>query len=522
MFIKIFSESKIIILIILLASFLRLWDLGGMPPHLRNDEASLGYNSYSILKTLKDEHGDFLPIFFQSFGDWKPGGYIYLSTPFIAVLGLNEVTVRLPSALSGIISVWLIYQIVSILFTKKRLAQVSALMFAISPINLAFSRGAWEVNVSLTLTLAGILFFLKAIKGKSRFLLLSALFFGLTLITSHTAKLSTPIMLLILSLVFRNDLKRLPVKIIIISFLIGLIFVIPVALSIFNGKITRLTTLSIFSYQSGFSLIQSVANRWFSLYSAATLFLKGDTNPQHTAPNIGPFLLFDLALMTLGLIRLIRKEGQAQKVFVFLGLALLPLPAVLTIENINLERILPVFIPLIIIVALGADLLIEDFKNKFIKLIFIFVLVYSLNYIYFLDLYFIEGSKKNDAWQYGYKQIFEKTNSYKEEVIVQQSLEQPYIFLLFYLKYDPIKYQTIVNKVFIPNKEGKDMGLVSGINNIKFLDIDWSKQKPELNQIFVVPYYKLAQESKFYSNYQLIDEVRDLNGLPLFKIVKII
>ena len=49
-------KSKVILIgILLLAAGLRLWNLGNIPPHLTPDEASLGYNAYSILKTGKDE-----------------------------------------------------------------------------------------------------------------------------------------------------------------------------------------------------------------------------------------------------------------------------------------------------------------------------------------------------------------------------------------------------------------------------------------------------------------------------------
>jgi len=66
---KKFADSKtLLVVIILLASFLRLYNLANVPPHLTPDEASLGYNAYSILKTGKDEYGKFMPIIFKSFG----------------------------------------------------------------------------------------------------------------------------------------------------------------------------------------------------------------------------------------------------------------------------------------------------------------------------------------------------------------------------------------------------------------------------------------------------------------------
>jgi len=52
--------------------FLIRFYLSSTYPPLLWDEAALGYNSYSILKTGKDEYGSVLPIIFKSFGDYKP------------------------------------------------------------------------------------------------------------------------------------------------------------------------------------------------------------------------------------------------------------------------------------------------------------------------------------------------------------------------------------------------------------------------------------------------------------------
>src|SRR3989344_1405842 len=97
------KKNLLIFLVILLAFILRFYHLNLTPPSLYWDEASLGYNAYSILKTARDEHGKFLPITnFAAFGDYKPSGYIYLTVPAIAVFDLNEFSVRLPSVFFGV------------------------------------------------------------------------------------------------------------------------------------------------------------------------------------------------------------------------------------------------------------------------------------------------------------------------------------------------------------------------------------------------------------------------------------
>ena len=109
-----------LILILLLAGILRLWQLSDYPAGFNADEAALGYNAYSLLTTGRDEHGAPWPVNLESFGDFKPAGYAYLLIPFIKTLGLTEFAVRLPSALFGILAVLFTYLLVKELFENLK------------------------------------------------------------------------------------------------------------------------------------------------------------------------------------------------------------------------------------------------------------------------------------------------------------------------------------------------------------------------------------------------------------------
>jgi 4-amino-4-deoxy-L-arabinose transferase-like glycosyltransferase len=88
------KKSKIAILIILsFAGFLRFYHIGSYPA-LNADEAAIGYNAYSLLKTGRDEHGISWPIHFKSFGDFKPGGYFYLVLPSVAIFDHSTKVMR--------------------------------------------------------------------------------------------------------------------------------------------------------------------------------------------------------------------------------------------------------------------------------------------------------------------------------------------------------------------------------------------------------------------------------------------
>ena len=56
------KQAILVSLIVLIAGFFRLYQLGDVPPSPDWDETALGYNAYSISKTGKDEYGIFMPL----------------------------------------------------------------------------------------------------------------------------------------------------------------------------------------------------------------------------------------------------------------------------------------------------------------------------------------------------------------------------------------------------------------------------------------------------------------------------
>src|SRR3990167_5139387 len=199
------SEKFLLILIIFLAFFLRFYKIGEIPPSLYWDEASLGYNAYSILKTAHDEHGQFLPVTnFAAFGDYKPPGYVYLTVPSIAIFGLDEFAIRFPSALFGVFTVILTYLLTKKLFQNESIAQLSALFLAISPWHLQLSRVAFEANAALFFSLFGIYSFIKFALGDRLWIVYSAASFLAALYTFTGQRLFVPLILILLVIQFRK------------------------------------------------------------------------------------------------------------------------------------------------------------------------------------------------------------------------------------------------------------------------------------------------------------------------------
>lgn len=571
---KAFKKKNVaIILILFVASFLRLWKLNSIPPHLTSDEAALGYNAYSILKTGRDEYGEYLPIIFKSFGDYKPGFYIYLTIPFVFLLGLNEFSVRLPSALAGILAVWLVYQLVistQLLIAKKEdrkesnliinhqlLAIVASLLLALSPWHIHFSRGAWEANLSLTLTLFGIIFFLKSLQ-KPKFLYISTVFFSLTFLTYQGAKLSTLIVISVLIVSFWKEVKLLLYNksvIFIFATLLSLIIISPIILSFFSGKTGRLKIFSIFSYARPENYLQSfleeggekvgslnyylfhsevlnftrgIMGRWFNHFSGRFLFFEGDyQNPRHSAPYQGMLLLFDLILILPGFMYLFKNKSNFS-IFIFLWLILAPLPAALSRDQVHAVRSLNLVIPLVLVSSFGFSSLfirIKTFSRHSIRAasFAVFVLGFFASLIYYFDAYFIHLLRHySKFWNWGYKEIVETITPIQEnykEIKVQQSFAQPYIYFLFYQKYDPVKYQEQAK--LIESEYKGDVGYIEKLDNICFCVIDWPQVKNEHGILVVADDIKIPENELKSDSVNLIKEIKYLNGDTAFRIVEV-
>ena len=89
--IKKYRSTYILIIILGLAFLLRVIFLGTIPNGFYCDEASNGYDAYSILQTGRERYGELLSLFLKGLGnDYRESIYVFLTLPFIKFFGLNE------------------------------------------------------------------------------------------------------------------------------------------------------------------------------------------------------------------------------------------------------------------------------------------------------------------------------------------------------------------------------------------------------------------------------------------------
>ena len=492
-------------LVLIVAVIIRFYDINTTPA-LNPDEAALGYNAYSLILTGKDEHGVSWPLHFKSFGDYKPGGYVYLTIPFIKVLGLTPLAVRLPNLILSILTIIFLYKLVLLLSKSKVLALLTSIVLALSPWHIHFSRGAWESSAALAFIVIGTYFFFKSIKEKFLFNFSFFTFnFILSLYIYHSARLIAPLLALTLCLLYFKFLTK-NIRQLIIPVIIGILLAIPVLFSFLNnGGTTRLGGVGLMADVGPINRANEIINHhhntklinrlmhnkrilyfisWGQKYSSHFdlnfLGINGDEVPRSKVPEMGQIHLIEVPLLILGLLYILKSTiyNRRSKIFIVLFLLISPIASSLTFQAPSALRALSMVVPLSILIACGIYyffVLFKNLKSSILSLItIIFIIIYSYSMAYYFDSYFLHYSKRYPfAWQYKFDQLvpYLESEKYKyENIYVTNKYDQPYILFLFFSKYNPQLIQSQI-KLTPPDKFG--FSTVSGYDNYHFGKINW-------------------------------------------------
>lgn len=166
------------------------------PMGTNGDEAYAGYEAFALLHTGVDSHGYHNPVYFISWGSGMNVLYSWLSIPFIRMGGLSLLTIRLPQALMGCVSLVVFY------FLLKEIKDAGFALFgmfllAINPWHIMMCRWGLESNLAPALILLGVYFLVKAYKGKMSHYIPAFLCFGLVLYAYAVMWVFVPLFLLL-------------------------------------------------------------------------------------------------------------------------------------------------------------------------------------------------------------------------------------------------------------------------------------------------------------------------------------
>lgn len=484
-------------IIVLISIVTRFTALSKYPPSITWDEASVGYNAYTIIHWGKDEWGKTLPITFKSFGDDKNPVHVYLTAPFVGIFGLNDFATRASVATFGVLNVLIIFYLAKLLFKSDTVGLLASLFLSVSPYNIQFSRFNHELNFAIFFFLAGVYLLYKAIKEKKKNLLIySFLLLGIDLLTYQSAKVVTPpLVFLLIVLNFKKLLvykKQFVLGLLIYVFFVSLNFMNPQLLGgerLRQNQIKEEEIQKTAMYQKTnneiYGTAEVVFNRYKKYFEPQFLFISGDSNPRHSIQTVGTFYWFDLPLFIIGFLGILWKlvfKKDKQMLFLLAWLFLAPLPGAVSSVLPHSARAMFMTGSWTLISAYGAYVIISLLnnkypKNQYYKILVSVLLVLSLTsffYKYVKDYYGEYTKEYAIEWIYGMKDIVEFVDDNDlNKVFMTDTRMQPYIFFLYYLKtplpefLDTVKYN---------ETQSKPSNLVKSFGNYRFL---WDEHKSE-------------------------------------------
>ncbi|MFC1625717.1 ArnT family glycosyltransferase [Patescibacteria group bacterium] len=473
---KAVKNTKLILLVILfIASFLRLWKISVNPPSLFGDELDVGYQAYSILKTGRDYYGNFMPIHFHSLAEWRTPLYLYSTVPTVAVFGISPLGVRLPAAIFGIMGVLAIYLLISNVAKDKQLGLVASLVMAVNPWHIQYSRAGFEVTQLIFFLLLGLWLFFKSFKN-GKYLWVSMLSFALTPWTYSTAKLFTPVLLLFLFFVWRKEIFKLSRKYLVYAAIALFVIGAPIAYStLFGGGTQRFDYISIFSDPTTETEVGSarlndarargelgeglnptlldrvihnkytfwgtgIAKNYLDAFSTQFLFIKGDLNLRHSI-GMGEFYKVEIVALILGIILFFTSKFPDSRIKVLIAFWILlgVVPAAITRDGGNhATRLIITLPPLIFLISYGVFRL-----KKF--LLFVYAIGWMVCIGIYLHNYYVHYPRVSERWWHwgfgpGISQVKSIDKDY-DKVVISTFGEPPWIFFAGWYEYPPDIWQ---------------------------------------------------------------------------------
>jgi len=463
-------------LIIIVGFFLRFYNLSSFPVGFHQDEASLGYNGYSLLLTGKDDNGNSLPLYIDMFGDNRPSGYHYLTIIPIKMFGLNEFSTRLPGALFGSMTIFAMFFFTNILFKNKTIGLLSALLIAFSSWHIVLSRASAEAIVALFFIVLGFSLLLQGLtENKNKFIIWGTILASISYFFYHTPRVFVPLVFIVLTTLlfpfWKKETKLIRVKILLVlAFLSGLVFCL---VFFVRGGTGRYGQVNIFNnFETKFFISQELqedalahspkyisrivhnkvtnylrvfSDNYFDYLSGDFLFTKGGLPNWYNVPRMGLMYIVELPFLLFGLYRLLKSNNRMHKA-PLIWLLVAPIVPAITMDDIpNVNRSIVMLPALGIIVAVGLLSAITFFHKKRLLFIKLIALLFLGNVFYFSHQYFVNATRHNNWYRNnGFSEMMNKVNENYDNydaIVISKFQGGIYPLVLFYSKYNPVTYQ---------------------------------------------------------------------------------
>lgn len=395
--------NKIAFLLLFLVIITTIYKLGKVPSGIHVDEAGMFYDAKLLAKYGYDRYLNKLPIYLINYGDGQSAMYAYITALLIKLFGNRLILMRIPAVIFRIISFISAYFLIK--NEEDKLKRILFLfLLTITPYFIMQSRLGIDCNLLVSFMTISISLFINSVNKKNNILLfISGILFGLSLYTYALSYIIIPLFLMLI-LTYLLYIKKINYKQIIILFIPLILLAIPLILMILvNQGIIKeihsiITIPKLKIYRSKEISLTNIFLNFRILFVILTYdeAFFGQDLSYNAAPYFGTIYYISIPFVIIGLQKIcfdIKNDIKNKKSSINIVMTIWLISVIvcmLLIKWPNINKSNAVFIPLIYLIAMGILSTIKNNK-KYLKYILI---IYSINYIIFLQYYYFEYNKK--------------------------------------------------------------------------------------------------------------------------------
>lgn len=532
----------LIIVITLIGGFLRFFKITENPPSLNGDEISMAYDAYSILKTGKDQFGKFMPITFKSVGDYKNAVPIYMMTLPIKIFGLNDFSVRFQNALFGTLMIPLFYLFLQKIIKDKTISLLGAFFLSISAWHIYYSRIEYETLIAALFVLLGIWSFIRMLEGGRKWPIISAFFLILTMYTAPAPRLFVPLFIICAFIINFIKHKNSRNNLLVFAATCGILVLPLIYATLFLGAGTRLSMVlisndiefqryvllkhlnSIFDFPL---LLFFWLKRYLNYLQPEFVFINGLNMTLAGNFGLGVLYFFEVPWLILGIFEFIKRRLPHKEIFV-IWLVTGIIPDSITNNQQHAGRLLHIAPVVFLITSLGAISFLKwvlSLSTKYLRIsalslyaLFICIILANAFLVFSVHFPIAKGESYDEGLKEAVLYIEGHQKSYQEVIFDPRRgmegpylVSNPYLYVLFYTKYDPKTYQT-ETKIL-----SKDSNYFFHFNKYTFRPIDWTKDSNKKDTLFIGSPWSLPE--KELRDDEILKKIYLTNGNLAFLIV---
>ena len=464
-------------LILIIGILIRIVGITDMPNALNCDEASAGYEAFSLLNYGIDRNGNHNPSFLVAWGSGQNALLTYLIIPLIKIFGLKTIAIRLPMAILGCVSLVILYLLLRKISNKK-LSIIGLAFFAICPWHIMKSRWGLESNLFPDLMLLSIFLIIKGLQDKRKiFQILGYVVAGILAYSYGTSYFFLPLFFIpLLYLLVKK--KEITIRQAILNLAIIGIVSLPIILSViintFNLPEIKLPFMTIPRMEvNRYEEITSIFSSEFlqtSLNnfkgSLEIIFKQVDELNWNSIWPFGTIYLFSTVFTVIGIITAIRNRKEIKYGY-FMGIWFIVSILLTFVCEPNINRLNIIFFPIIFYTVIG----IEEVAKQGKMFTIVIAIIYMISFAGFLNAYFRENANTYATFEANLEEPIKylKTLDEKnEKKYITNTIKEPYIYVLFYSEYNTNDF---VNTVEYYNP-GEAFRQVKKFGNYNFVEIN--------------------------------------------------